>query len=324
MANELKTRCPHCQTTFRVQKNQLEAASGMVRCGKCYQAFNGFKCLLESERAAPGAAPPDNDDDFLIDDNFDLSRLDRLDDPPTPAPEETPPTDIAGKKTLASGSEAVDSGPGGSGPEDFVFDAGSPVTESGEELEELSLDQRDMSRWRPETHNIIPDAGLIGRRPGEHRRPWLWIAGSAAAACALAVQLLYFNSLSIGRDSVFRPLAATLCPVLGCPLARQVDVEKILSTNLVIRNHPDVDDALLVDAVIVNTAEFAQPFPPLTLAFENLQGKTVARRTFNPAEYLTGELAGLAAMPARQPVKLELEIVDPGTGAVSFRFFVAK
>lgn len=33
------TRCPHCQTSFRVREEQLDAARGMVRCGSCLQVF---------------------------------------------------------------------------------------------------------------------------------------------------------------------------------------------------------------------------------------------------------------------------------------------
>ncbi|MEE2749124.1 MAG: MJ0042-type zinc finger domain-containing protein, partial [Pseudomonadota bacterium] len=34
------TRCPHCETSFRVGDEQLDAANGYVRCGSCLQVFN--------------------------------------------------------------------------------------------------------------------------------------------------------------------------------------------------------------------------------------------------------------------------------------------
>ncbi len=33
------TRCPHCQTSFRIREEQLATARGMVRCGSCLQVF---------------------------------------------------------------------------------------------------------------------------------------------------------------------------------------------------------------------------------------------------------------------------------------------
>jgi predicted Zn finger-like uncharacterized protein len=48
----LATRCPHCNTTFRVVHDQLKLRSGMVRCGSCKQVFNGIEHLV---RAGPTA-----------------------------------------------------------------------------------------------------------------------------------------------------------------------------------------------------------------------------------------------------------------------------
>jgi len=43
----LATRCPVCGTAFRVQREQLAARSGKVRCGKCATVFDGIVGLLE-------------------------------------------------------------------------------------------------------------------------------------------------------------------------------------------------------------------------------------------------------------------------------------
>lgn len=50
----LVTRCPACDTAFRVQPEQLTAHSGTVRCGKCGSAFNGVAALVAPAR---GEAP---------------------------------------------------------------------------------------------------------------------------------------------------------------------------------------------------------------------------------------------------------------------------
>lgn len=43
----LVTRCPACGTAFRVQREQLAAHFGTVRCGKCGGVFNGVAALVE-------------------------------------------------------------------------------------------------------------------------------------------------------------------------------------------------------------------------------------------------------------------------------------
>lgn len=49
------TRCPHCETRFRVTEEQLGIARGKVRCGNCMQVFNA---LEHSEPEAPAGTPP--------------------------------------------------------------------------------------------------------------------------------------------------------------------------------------------------------------------------------------------------------------------------
>lgn len=51
----MKTRCPSCQTTFRVTPEQLKARAGKVRCGQCQAVFNALDALLDE---AAGGAPP--------------------------------------------------------------------------------------------------------------------------------------------------------------------------------------------------------------------------------------------------------------------------
>jgi len=55
------TRCPNCQTHFRVSREQLQASSGQVRCGRCQSVFDAFATLSAQPPTAPrprGAASP--------------------------------------------------------------------------------------------------------------------------------------------------------------------------------------------------------------------------------------------------------------------------
>ena len=55
----LVTRCTVCATTFRVQRRQLAARGGRVRCGKCGTIFDGVSGLVEegAERFALEPSP---------------------------------------------------------------------------------------------------------------------------------------------------------------------------------------------------------------------------------------------------------------------------
>jgi len=53
---DLFTRCPSCETTFRVTTQQLQASGGQVRCGHCQKIFDAFATLTAQE---PQPAPQD-------------------------------------------------------------------------------------------------------------------------------------------------------------------------------------------------------------------------------------------------------------------------
>lgn len=152
--------------------------------------------------------------------------------------------------------------------------------------------------------------------------PWpqrlLWGGLSFAALVAFIMQLGGHNIDTWGRAEATRPYYQALCPLLGCDLPAMSQPEKVLASNLVVRSHPRLKDALLIDAVLLNKATFQQPFPRLQIQFSDLQGKPVASRRFTPREYLGGELAGQTSMPSNQPIHIELEILDPGPEAVNY------
>ena len=59
MSNTHLTQCPHCQATFKVQDQHLNAAGGKVRCGSCLEVFNALENLIDAsvKKSAPAPAP---------------------------------------------------------------------------------------------------------------------------------------------------------------------------------------------------------------------------------------------------------------------------
>jgi predicted Zn finger-like uncharacterized protein len=51
----LATKCPHCNTVFRVAADQLKLRGGIVRCGHCKEVFDGNAFLIDP--LAPGKPP---------------------------------------------------------------------------------------------------------------------------------------------------------------------------------------------------------------------------------------------------------------------------
>ena len=83
--SSLQTRCPKCETRFRVTDAQLSVASGKVRCGNCMAVFNAVEHRINegasgisSPKSGPSApeqqdAPANpgftSDDDLIFADN---------------------------------------------------------------------------------------------------------------------------------------------------------------------------------------------------------------------------------------------------------------
>jgi predicted Zn finger-like uncharacterized protein len=57
----LATRCPHCETVFRISPEHLKLHGGLARCGHCQQVFDAANALVEPEpdpELAPSVVEP--------------------------------------------------------------------------------------------------------------------------------------------------------------------------------------------------------------------------------------------------------------------------
>ena len=87
------THCPYCTTRFRVTETQMEAHSGMVRCGYCRQTFDA-RPSFEPEQPSPQLELPIPEPELPV-----------LDSPVTPPPPTLP---VLQPMTLAEQVAIVD------------------------------------------------------------------------------------------------------------------------------------------------------------------------------------------------------------------------
>lgn len=144
-------------------------------------------------------------------------------------------------------------------------------------------------------------------------------------ACLLMVggliaQAAYFNFDQWARQDSYRPFYKVACQALACTLPSSYDISRIRTTaSPQVSSHPKFKNALMIDVLFMNEAEFKQGFPKLELTFSNANGKVVAHRLFAPYEYLAGEASGLTMMPIQTPIHIALEIADPGHDANNYQ-----
>jgi len=158
-------------------------------------------------------------------------------------------------------------------------------------------------------------------QPNKHK----WLLWSLLAALNISLLLLLIAQASWYHYEklVKYPKVAAIyefaCQQLGCTLPELIDLSKIENRSLVVKSHPTVFKALIIETIITNQASFDQAFPDISLSFSDINNNIIAQRLFSPAEYLSTEVYNWPAMPAKQPIQITLEIIDPGPEAVNYK-----
>ena len=138
----------------------------------------------------------------------------------------------------------------------------------------------------------------------------------------LAQLAFYSRSSLIQRYPALTPFAQQLCARVGCEIELPRDVSRVVVVSRDVRSHPTVSGALLITATINNEAAFVQPCPDVELSLFDLTGTLVAQRRFAPKEYLDDapQPGAVAVMQPDKPVRLRLEVRDPGQHAINYEF----
>jgi predicted Zn finger-like uncharacterized protein len=104
------TRCPHCNTVFRIYAEQLAQAQGRVRCGICDSGFNALEYLSESPSgfAAPAAVATDAEEPFELPEEIDFEPPPDQTEAITPEPEfETQRLEAEGEQPVSTDDDGA-------------------------------------------------------------------------------------------------------------------------------------------------------------------------------------------------------------------------
>jgi len=149
-------------------------------------------------------------------------------------------------------------------------------------------------------------------------RQLAWASLSLVAALALTAQYLWQEMARYSQVASVRPVYEWTCELAGCDLPVYNDIDAIQSSNLAVRSHPELENALVVNVEFRNAASFAQQFPIMVLSFNSASNSIIALREFAPEDYLPSALRSRSLLPPYTPVQLNLELMDPGEDAVNY------
>jgi predicted Zn finger-like uncharacterized protein len=149
--------------------------------------------------------------------------------------------------------------------------------------------------------------------------PLSWFVGILLLTALGIAQTIYYQRYQLIEDPSYQQQVINLCQLLPCAEREFASVEQIRLLERNVFTHPVASNALMVTGSFINQAPFAQKTPDLLISLFDVQGKLIANRRFQASEYLL-EDRNRSVIAPQVPIQFRLEIVDPGTDALTYEF----
>ena len=127
---------------------------------------------------------------------------------------------------------------------------------------------------------------LHGVKPSARTRPVFWFIGIVLLTISLPLQYLYFYSSELARHAPLTPYVMRACEIMGCIIMPWEDVNLVELSNPIVEPHTKYENALHIEATLINRAQESQPFPRMEISLIDRQGEVITRRIFSPKQYL--------------------------------------
>ncbi|MFA6971147.1 MAG: DUF3426 domain-containing protein [Gallionella sp.] len=332
------TRCPHCETRFKITDAQLAAHQGMVRCGHCLQSFDSRPNFI------PDQPLPQLDqliDEIVIEEtqvaaalgevpkNFEVaaSVASAL---PADQPEYYVEVPVSSDELTAeesadpSSPQATHHLPSQAESEDALdfsqMAATQPVAEPvGESMPDETAHFID---YTPKTlvENVEQDVVRDELPVAPRRRTWLWVIGVFVLAVLLVAQSAYFFRVSLAAHlPSLKPALAGYCRLLRCTVSLPQQSELISIESSGLEAAPDHENEITFSALLRNRASYTQAFPVLALTLNDDQDKPLARRLFMPVDYLPADESLQTGFATNHEVSIKLRLNTADLRPVGYR-----
>jgi len=149
--------------------------------------------------------------------------------------------------------------------------------------------------------------------------PLSWFIGILLLSALGVAQAIYYQRYQLIEDPRFQQQVITLCQLLPCAEREFTSSAQIRLLERNVFTHPIASNALMITGSFINKAPFAQKMPNLLISLFDVKGKLIANRRFSPNEYLL-EDRNRNVVESQLPIQFRLEIIDPGTDALTYEF----
>jgi predicted Zn finger-like uncharacterized protein len=342
----LFTRCPDCDTTFRVTDDALRKANGQVRCGRCASVFNAYA----EQREEPNDATADAPSQRAVAEPPETQAKSESAEQQAPA-EPRPNTAAAPTPPAAQTIEQEESTP--SSPPIRLVAPSPPSKPSAPQLEpdadalralsvaavveqlergaaEPGVDVGELGDLEAAQNEAMPAAQVEAVLETEPVGDWRhalnesprhgrwWSAGVAFGFFVLALQVVNHYRAELVKQPSVGSLVQSAYRALGIVVLPRWDVRQYQILDWVATAEPPSGGigSLRITARIKNLGPEYQPYPDVNLRLKDRWEAAVGGRVFAPAEYLAG--APRKLMAPGETARAQLELVDPGPDAYGF------
>lgn len=317
------TRCPSCNTMFRVTPQQLQAQQGKVRCGRCMMVFDGFKGLA----TLPDLAPAGSREPSMIDTAAPLQEA--VVEEPAVAPsaaavaQDQPAAGPAAGKALPFEIELPPAFP------EYTVEPLEPQAATSEAqmpaaaAELVPETTPEVTPFEAAPQPVTTEDELFGKEVGPELRRGsrIWGLGSVLLLFALAAQAAYFyrSDLAVNYPGL-KPALTQMCQAVGCgvPLPQRPKLINVEASDLQIID-PTRPNMIQLTATLRNHAGYDLAYPALDLVLTSSREHTLARRIFMPEEYLDRGKNVKSGIPANAEITVHLDLDTGSLGAAGFR-----
>lgn len=353
------TRCPYCETRFKIAETQLSAHQGMVRCGHCLQAFDAKPHYLPDitavESCPPFELPAETlhfdqempianvsaNESEIVEEHIEeaVAMTTEVGDQPSEDDTQHPPIseladDLAPQPIIEIPLEL--SLPGGD-TLDFSLPDITPSDEitAKEEIfpalpatealtANTATDNTESAATPALAHPVnLPDTEHDGAtavaKPQRNHR-WLWLSGAFLLMVLLSAQLLYSYRVSLAAHMpTLKPALLSYCQLLRC----QLPLPQQSALMSIESSSLDADSAqadhITFSALLRNRADYTQAYPSLALTLNDSQDHALARRLFLPVEYLPSGTQEKNGLASNQEISVKLQLISKELKAAGYR-----
>lgn len=292
MVDEKYTRCPECQTVYRVTDEQLAARGGSVRCGQCHAVFDGHAELVMPElpeapeekrfghsfREAASAASA-----AIRGASLSIHR--HAPEPEPAAPRTAGPPPSAAQPVAAEGAPEDSHPPG-------LQRVGSAAIDD----------------------NALP--------PGRGENNALGLTVVVLAILLLFQLGFYFREPIAKAWPAARPTLVKWCKTLHCTVGGAQDVGDLEIASSGLHADPAHQGLLILTATLRNRGATTLAFPYLELSLTDPQDQVVVRRALTPIEYAGGTVDIARGIPANSEIAVKLFIDASATNQAGYRLYL--